>query len=318
MKPRILIIGAGMVGSSCAASMAARHLGTIYLYDVIENLSMGRAMDINHTLPVHGSDAPVIGCTRLDDAGDSDIAVITAGAPRQPGMSRLDLLKNNAQTIKMIAMRIASLCPSARVLMVTNPVDVLTWYFRSLCPDMHVFGLGCSLDNVRFKYFIAQTAHVSVKNVQGLVIGTHDDNMIPLTDYACIGGIPAGTFIGNDEMNKIVDMTRTAGGTIINLMKSHSGYYAAGEVIASIVESIILDKGMVFPLSILPDGEYGYRNICLALPCIVDSSGIREIITLNLREQEKIRLDICAGSMITQIGYLKGPSPFHEPLEVLQ
>ena len=212
-RPRILVIGAGLVGSSSAASMAARRLGTIFLYDSMEDLAKGRAMDINHSLPAHGSDSAVIGCNRLEEAPRSDIVVITAGMARQAGMTRLDLLRHNGRVIRSLAPRIAEHSPEARVLLVTNPVDVLTWQCKALCPDMPVFGLGCALDTARFRFFLSQAARVSVESVQGLVIGTHDDNMIPLTEHATIGGIPACTLLSSDTIDAVVSMTRSAAAT---------------------------------------------------------------------------------------------------------
>ncbi|HPS94833.1 MAG TPA: malate dehydrogenase [Deltaproteobacteria bacterium] len=303
-RPRILIIGAGMVGSSSAASMAARRLGAIFLYDSMEGLAEGRAMDINHSLPAHGSDSAVIGCNRLEEAPRSDIVVITAGMARQAGETRLDLLRHNGRVIRSLAPRIAEHSPEARVLLVTNPVDVLTWHWKALCPDMPVFGLGCALDTARFRFFLSRAAHVSVESVQGLVIGTHDDNMIPLTDYATIGGIPASTLLSSDAMDAIVSMTRSAGNTIVNLMKSHSGHYAAGEVVAHIAESVASDRGLTFPVSVCLSGEYGYSDTCLALPCILDRSGVREVIRMELNERDKTALDTCATSIATQIGSL--------------
>jgi len=315
-RPRILVIGAGLVGSSSAASLAARRLGTIFLYDMIEDLALGRAMDINHSLPSRGSDSYVTGCSKLEDAGPADIVVITAGLARKAGMTRLDLLKNNAGVIYSLAQKLTSLCPNARVLLITNPVDVITWQLKNLCPDMQIFGLGCSLDMVRFRFIIAQAAQVSVDSVAALVIGTHDDNMIPLMSHATIGGIPVPDLLGLDDIENIIVNTRVAGSVIVNLMKSHSGHYAAGEVIAQIVESMVQDRSMVFPVSVCPKGEYGYTDICLSLPCIVDSTGVRKIIELELNEQEKTSLNACARSMTHQIDMLKKFSTSHDKQEI--
>jgi malate dehydrogenase len=191
------------------------------------------------------------------------------------------------------------------VLLITNPVDVLTWHLKNLCPDMRIFGLGCSLDMVRLRLSIAQTARVSVDNVAAMVIGTHDDNMMPLMSHATISGIPLGRLLSMHEIEKISTMTRTAGSTIVNLMKSHSGHYAAGEVIAQIVESMAMDRGIIFPLSTCLNGEYGYRDTCLALPCVVDSTGVRKVIALNLNDQERASLETCARTMKAQISSLK-------------
>lgn len=303
-RPRILIIGAGMVGSSSAASIAGRSLGDVFLYDVDEDLCRGRAMDINHSLPSRGSDSYVTACAGLQETGPADIIVITAGLARRAGMTRLDLLKHNAGVIGMLAPQIASLSPDARVLLITNPVDVLTWHLKSLCPGMRIFGLGCSLDMVRLRQLIAQTARVSADHVDAMVIGSHDDDMIPLMDHATISGIPIDRMLHEQEMERIAEATRSAGSRIVNLMKSHSGHYAAGEVIAQIVESMAMDRGMVFPLSIWLNGEYGYHDICLALPCIVDRTGVRKVIEIGLNEKEKTSLDTCASIMKSQIGFL--------------
>jgi len=301
-RPRILVIGAGMVGSSSAAFISARRLGEVFLYDIDEGLCLGRAMDINHSLPSLGSESYTTGCVRLEDAGPADIVVITAGLARKAGMTRLDLLRHNADVIGTLAPQLASQCPEARVLLITNPVDVLTWHLKNLCPDMRIFGLGCSLDMVRLRLLIAQTARVSVDDVSAMVIGAHDDNMIPLMNHAKVSSIPLNTLLGPQEIENISSMTRTAGSTIVNLMKSHSGHYAAGEVIARIVESMVLNRGMIFPLSVCLEGEYGYCKTCLALPCVVDSSGVRKIIELELNEQEKASLDSCARTISHQAG----------------
>lgn len=306
-SPSILVIGAGLVGSSSAASIAAMRLGHVFLYDLAEGLAAGRAMDINHALPLKGSDSHVTACARLEDAGPADIVVITAGLARKTGMTRLDLLRRNAGVVGSLAPRLASLCPDARVLLVTNPVDVLTWHFRQLCPGMEVFGLGCSLDMVRFRFLIARAAGVSADSVSATVIGTHDDYMIPLARHASIGGVPAERLIGEDRMDEIVSATRTAGSAIVELMKEHSGHYAAAETIARIVQSMAQDRGVVFPVSVSLDGRYGYENICLALPCVIDRTGVGRIIEPGLGKGERAALDACAGRVAEQIGSLGEP-----------
>lgn len=304
MRPRILVVGAGMVGSTSAASIAARSLGTVYLYDVVEDLALGRALDINHSLPSISSDSCVIGCNALAEAGTVDIVVVTAGMARTAGMTRLDLLRNNAAVMASLAPVLLEQCPGARVLLVTNPVDVLTWYLRTLCPSMHIMGLGCSLDMIRFRHLIAGSAGVSADCVGAMVIGTHDDNMIPLVKRASIAGTPASSLLDPGDIPEIIRRTKTAGSTIVNYMKTHSGHYAAGEVISLIVESMVLDRGMVFPVSVCLQGEYGYRDTCLALPCVVGAEGVRRIIEMDLDEEERGLLDVCAGSMVEQISSL--------------
>lgn len=305
MNTRILVIGAGMVGSTSASSIAARGLGTVFLHDVVEDLALGRAMDINHSLPSSSSDSRVIGCNTIQEAGRADIVVITAGLARKAGMTRLDLLRHNASVITSLAPVLASQCPDARVLLVTNPVDVLTWHLKGLCPAMRIMGLGCSLDMVRLRHFIARASGVSVESVGAMVIGTHDDNMIPLAKRASLAGIPATSILRPEDMPDIILRTKTAGSAIVNSMKTHSGHYAAGGVISLIVESMVLDRGMVFPVSVCLNGEYGYRDVCLALPCIIDAEGVRQIIEMGLDDHEKGMLEVCARSIREQMEILR-------------
>ncbi|MGC9323480.1 MAG: lactate/malate family dehydrogenase [Desulfomonilia bacterium] len=306
---KILVIGAGKVGSSCAASLSARCLGPIFLYDRIEGLSTGRAMDINHARPCLESDSRVIDCRRLEDAHEPDIIVFTAGSARHAGMTRLDLLKSNISVVDELAPQIVRSWPNAKMLVVTNPVDVITWHLRTAWPRMNSFGLGCCLDTVRFRYFIAEAASVSVSSVQGIVIGTHDDHMIPLFSSASIGGVPVRMILGEDELHGIREKTRSAGGSIVKELKDHSGHLAAGEVIACVVESIAHERAMVFPLTTYLKGEYGYHGICLSLPCVVDHTGVRNILEMNLHEDERTLLDICACSMDEITGSLQRTEP---------
>ena len=185
-RPKIFIIGAGNVGASCAADVAARQLGTVYLYDIRTDYALGQTMDINQAMPALNSDSRVIAAKSLEELHDSHMVIITAGLPRHAGMTRLDLLQKNLETIKEVGAAIMSFCESAKVLVVSNPVEILTWYLKTRWPAMNVFGLGCLLDTFRFRYFIAEALHMSVEIVNGIVIGTHSNNMIPLVKQATI------------------------------------------------------------------------------------------------------------------------------------
>ncbi len=295
--PRIVVIGAGSVGSTSAAVMAQRNLGSIFLYDIVEDLAVGRAMDINQASPYLQTDCRVIGSNSLTTLNDADIVVIAAGIARQAGMSRLDLLKMNLEVIHCLGLKIMESCPRAMIFVVTNPVDILTWYMKSTWPSMNVFGLGCALDSMRFRFFIAEAATVSVESCQGMVIGTHDDNMVPVTSSATVCGIPLKDFMDREKIDWIVNLTKKAGTTIVQKLKHHSGYYAAGHEISQVVESIVFNRMGIYPLSVFCSGEYGYRNTCLALPSVVGHNGISRIIDMDLDEAERFSLDVCASSM---------------------
>ncbi|MBN2298373.1 MAG: malate dehydrogenase [Deltaproteobacteria bacterium] len=295
--PDILIIGAGAVGSFSAAVMARKQLGTIYLYDIKEDLSIGRALDINQASPYLYTDTRVIGCNSFEEVPGADVVVITAGHARHAGMTRLDLLNKNIAVADGLGNTIMARFPRAKVLIVTNPVDVLAWFLKNRWPDMNVFGLGCSLDTMRFRYFIAEEVGGSVDCARGMVIGTHNDDMIPLVNHATVGGVPMRHLLSEDAIEKIVSRTRSAGTTITQKLKEHSGYYAAAHVVTQIVESIVFNRLGTFPLSVYCRGEYGYDNICLALPSVVGSDGIKRVLEIDLDDREHIALNVCASAM---------------------
>lgn len=295
--PNILIIGAGSVGAFAAAVMARKQLGTIYLYDIVEDLAVGRAIDINQASPYLYTDTRVIGCNSLDDVPDADVVVITAGYARHAGMTRLDLLNRNREVMDTLGNLITTSFPQAKVLVVTNPVDVLAWYLKHTWPKMNVFGLGCSLDTMRFRYFIAEAVGGSVDCSRGMVIGTHNDDMIPLVNHATVGGVPIRHILDKNTIDRVVQRTRSAGTTITQKLKVHSGFYAAAHVVTQIVESIVFNRLGTFPLSVFCNGEYGYDGISLALPSVVGQNGISRVLEIDLDEEEHAALNVCASAM---------------------
>lgn len=294
VMPKILIIGAGAVGGFAAAVMARKQLGTVYLYDTVEDLAVGKAMDINQASPYLATDTRVIGCHSLEGIEAIDVVVITAGFARKAGMTRLDLLQMNLDVMKSLGETIVSKFPHAKVLVVTNPVDILTWYLKKLWPEMNVFGLGCSLDTMRFRYFIAEAVDGSIDCARGIVVGMHNETMVPLVNHATVGGVPIRRILDNEVISDIVRKTRNAGTTITQRLKNHSGYYAAAHVITQIVESMVFNRLGTFPLSVYCNGEYGYDDICLALPSVVGQDGIKRILQVELDEEEKVALQHCA------------------------
>jgi len=296
---KIFIMGAGNIGASCAEVMVRKQLGDVYLYDIKKDFAIGQAMDINHATPSWNSDSRVTGTNSLDDLRDSDIVVITAGIPRRDGMSRMDLLNENKNIILEIGSNIMAMCPAAKVLLVTNPVDILTWCLKNKFPNINVFGLGCALDALRFRYFISNALNVSVESASGMVIGIHNDSMIPLVSHATVGGVPIAHLLPSDKIASLVKETKEAGTRIVHMLKNRSGFYAASNVITLIIESILFNKSDIFPVDVICNGEYGYNNICLALPSIIDKTGIRKTLEFKLNPEEAILLNACANDMKT-------------------
>ena len=302
---KISVMGAGNVGGACAAALAARRLGSIMLYDVVEDLAIGKAMDINQASPFFHSDSRVIGCNDPAELAESDIVIITAGAPRRKGMTRRDLLTENLAAVGGLAEIIAADSPSAKVIIVTNPVEPLTWYVRSRHPGLAAFGLGCSLDTLRLRFFLAEEARASVESVSALVIGTHDDNMIPLVSNAAIGGISVRELLTAEQIDTVVARTREAGTSIVRRLKTRGSFYAPSYTVAGIVEAMVRDTRGVFPLSTPCPPHYGDAGLVLNLPCVVGAGGMEKIVEIELDESERAGLETCAASVAETIASIK-------------
>ena len=295
--PKIFIVGAGNVGSACAAVLECRQAGKIYLYDIIDDVAIGQAMDINQTAPFWDSDSKVIGTNSIEDMKDADVVIITAGVPRKEGMTRLDLLNSNRSVALNIGEAIMKHCPNAFVNIVSNPVDVLTWSLKKQWPEMNVTGLGCCLDTMRFRYFLAELLQVSVHSTDGMVIGTHNDDMVPLVKHTTCGGIPAMKQLTPDMLETVIRRTKQGGTAIVKRLKKRSGFFAAGTATVQVVESVLRNKQDIFPVSVWCNGEYGYHDICLSLPAVIGENGVERIIEIDLDPEDRQLLDTCAGKM---------------------
>ncbi len=295
--PKIFIVGAGNVGSACAAVLECRQAGKIFLYDIKDDMAIGQAMDINQTAPFWDSDSKVVGTNSIEDLKEADVVIITAGVPRKEGMTRLDLLNSNRSVMIDIGENIMKYCPKAFVNIVSNPVDVLTWTLKKKWPEMNVTGLGCCLDTMRFRYFLAEALNVSVHATDGMVIGTHNDDMIPLIKHTTCGGIPALKQMTDDMAETIKRRTKEGGTAIVRRLKYRSGFFAAGTATAQVVESVLRNKLDIFPVSVWCDGDYGYHDICLSLPAVVGEGGVVRIIEMELDAEDRQLLDICARKM---------------------
>ncbi len=288
-KPKISVVGAGMVGSSAALKMAQKELGDIVLVDVVEFVAEGKALDMAESSPLDGFDVALVGKTNdYSVIKDSDVVVITAGVPRKPGMTRMDLLMTNAGIVETISNHIRELAPNSIVIVVTNPLDVMTYVAWKVTgfPRERVMGQAGVLDSIRMRYFVAQELGVSVKDVQAMVLGSHGDQMVPLPRYTTVSGVPITELLPPETIERINDRTRKAGTEIVNLLKTGSAYYAPGAAVAEMVEAIVRDKKRLMPCSVFLKGEYGLNDVFIGVPVILGKNGVERIVELKLTEEE--------------------------------
>ncbi|MCX8001603.1 MULTISPECIES: malate dehydrogenase [Anoxybacillus] len=293
-RKKISIIGAGFTGATTAFILAQKELGDIVLVDIpqLENPTKGKALDMLESSPVLGFDANIIGTSDYADTADSDIVVITAGIARKPGMSRDDLVTTNQGIMKAVTKEIVKYSPNCFIIVLTNPVDAMTYtvFKESGFPKNRVIGQSGVLDTARFRTFVAQELNLSVKDITGFVLGGHGDDMVPLVRYSYAGGIPLETLIPKDRLDAIVERTRKGGGEIVNLLGNGSAYYAPAASLAEMVEAIVKDQRRVLPAIAYLEGEYGYEGIYLGVPTILGGNGIEKVIELELTEEEKAAL----------------------------
>ncbi|WP_033828209.1 malate dehydrogenase [Bacillus andreraoultii] len=300
-RKKISVIGAGFTGATTALFIAQKELGDVVLVDIqpLENPTKGKALDMLEASPVQGFDANIIGTSNYEDTKDSDIVVITAGIARKPGMSRDDLVQTNQKIMKIVTHEIARYSPHCTIIVLTNPVDAMTYtvFKESGFPKNRVIGQSGVLDTARFRTFIAQELNVSVKDVTGFVLGGHGDDMVPLVRYSYAGGIPLEKLLPKERLDEIVARTRTGGGEIVNLLGNGSAYYAPAASLTQMVEAIIKDQRRILPAIAYLEGEYGFDGIYLGVPTILGANGIEKVIELDLTEEEKAALNKSAESV---------------------
>lgn len=294
-RKKISVIGGGFTGATTAFLLAQKELGDVVLVDIpqMENPTKGKALDMLEASPVQGFDANITGTSSYEDTKDSDIVVVTAGIARKPGMSRDDLVQTNQKIMKSVAQEIAKHSPESFIVVLTNPVDAMTYtiFKESGFPKNRVIGQSGVLDTARFRTFVAQELNLSVKDVTGFVLGGHGDDMVPLVRYSYAGGIPLETLIPKDRLNAIVERTRKGGGEIVNLLGNGSAYYAPAASLVEMCEAILKDQRRVLPSIAYLEGEYGYEGIYLGVPTILGAGGIEKVIELELTSEEKAALD---------------------------
>ena len=281
------------------------HIADITLIDIVDKLAEGEAMDMIQASPILRFDGKIRGSTDFEDLKNSELVIIIAGAARKPGTSRLDLIRTNAKIISSIVEKVVKHAPKCKIMMVTNPVDIMTYiaFKKSGFEKNRVFGMGGLLDTLRYRSLIAKEVGISREDVNGFVIGEHGDHMIPLTDYTSVSGIPIKCLMKNVRIKKIVEKTKTGGMDVID--RKGSTVYAPSSAIAFMVESILKGKNRVVSASVIPNGEYGLKNIAIGLPTILGKNGVEKIIELDLSEGLRKRLLDAASIIQSSISDVK-------------
>lgn len=295
------------MGATCANVVAHKELANeVILVDIKEGLAEGKALDIWETSPINLYDTRTYGSTNdYTKTSNSDVVVITSGIPRKPGMSRDDLIATNAGIVKTVTENIIKYSPDAKIIIVSNPLDVMTYcaYLTAKVDSSRVFGMAGILDTARYRSFLALELGVSPKDIQAVLMGGHGDTMVPLPRYTTVGGIPVVEMIEENKLNAIVERTKKGGGELVNLMGT-SAWYAPGAAAAQMVEAIVRDQKRVFPVCAYLNGEYGMKDIFLGVPVILGAQGIERIIELDLNEDEMNLLKNSASAVREVMGVL--------------
>ncbi|KZE39827.1 malate dehydrogenase [Bhargavaea cecembensis] len=300
-RKKISVIGSGFTGATTAFLIAQKELGDVVLVDIpdMENPTKGKALDMAESAPVLGFDAKITGTSDYRDTEDSDLVIITAGMARKPGMSRDELVQTNQKIMKAVTSEVAGHSPDTTILVLTNPVDAMTYtvFRESGFPKERVIGQSGVLDTARFRTFVAEELNLSVKDVTGFVLGGHGDDMVPLVRYSYAGGIPLEKLLSPERLNEIVDRTRKGGAEIVNLLGNGSAYYAPAASLAEMAEAILKDQKRVLPSVAYLEGEYGMDGLYIGVPAVLGSGGIEKIIELDLTPDEKKSFEKSAESV---------------------
>jgi malate dehydrogenase len=287
----ITIVGAGKVGSTAAFEILKHQISDVVLIDVNAELAKGEALDMMQAAPAIEFDGEIIGTDDFREMEGSELVIIIAGQGRKPGMERLELINNNSKIIRSIVREVAKYAPNCKLMIVTNPVDIMTFIARkeSGFPPNHVFGMGNILDTLRFRSYIAQELNVSREDTNALVIGEHGDSMVPLVEYASVSGIPITTLLEKEKIDKIVNLTINSGADVIRLKGATT--YAPGAVIAMMADSIMKRRNRVMSVSTCPQGEYSCSKVSIGVPVVLGINGVEKIIELKLSEQSQSRFE---------------------------
>jgi malate dehydrogenase len=292
-RKKIALIGGGNIGGVLAEQIAYRELGDVVLFDVVEGLPQGKALDLAEGAPVVGADASITGTNSYSDIAGADLVIITAGLARKPGMSRDDLLKTNLAIMKQVAVGVRDHAPSAHVIVISNPLDAMVYTFKQVSgfPRSRVVGMAGVLDSARFRAFVAWELGVSVEDVTALVLGGHGDTMVPLVRYCTVAGIPVAKLLPRAKIDAIVERTKGAGGEVVQLLKTGSAFVSPALSAILMAESILKDKKRVLACACLLEGEYGVDGLYVGVPCVLGAGGVERVIEVELDADEQKLFD---------------------------
>ncbi len=307
MRKKVTVVGVGMVGGATVQYLAKKDYCDIVMVDVVEGLPQGKALDLHQAGPIEGFDGRLIGTTNYEDTANSDVVVISSGLPRKPGMSRDDLLFQNALIVQSVVEKIAEHSPNAVLIIVTNPLDAMAQlaYHTSGFPRSRVLGMAGVLDSARFRSFIAEELNVSVQEVNGFVLGGHGDTMVPLPRYSTVAGIPITELISAERITEICHRTAYGGGEIVSLLKTGSAFYAPGSAVCTMVDAILMDKRRILPCTVLLEGEYDVRGLYMGVPVKLGANGVEEIIQITLTDDERVAFQKSAAAVQELIDTLR-------------
>src|SRR3989442_3336130 len=306
MRSKITVVGAGFVGSTLVQRLVEPDYADVVMFDIIPNMPQGKALDILQAGPVLGYDSLVAGTNDYADTANSDIAIITSGFPRKPGMSRDDLVKKNQEVVTQVTQEVVKYSPDCIIIMVTNPLDAMAQlaYHVSGFTRNRVIGMAGVLDTARFRTFIAQEVGASVRDVQAYVLGGHGDTMIPLSRMCTVAGVPISELISAERIEQIVQRTRDGGAEIVKLLGTGSAYFAPSASVLQMVDSILLDKNMIMPCAVYLQGEYGIDGLFVGVPVKLGAQGLEQIVEIELTQAEQSLLQKSAHAVNELIGVM--------------
>ena len=288
-RPKLAMIGSGQIGGNLALFAAQKQLGDVVLFDIVDGMPQGKALDMLHMSPVQDFDAKITGTSNYEDVAGADVVIVTAGIPRKPGMSRDDLLDTNVKIMKDVASNLKIHCPDAFVIVISNPLDAMVYTMKEVTGFAadKVVGMAGVLDSGRFAYFVAEELNVSVEDVNCFVLGGHGDTMVPVIQYSSVGGIPLDQLIEADRIEAIANRVRKAGGEIVGLLKTGSAFYSpAGSAIA-MAESYLRDKKRVLPAAAMCNGEFGVDGLYVGVPTVIGKGGVEKVLEVKLSDGDQ-------------------------------
>ncbi|GGB25624.1 malate dehydrogenase [Sphingomonas metalli] len=312
-RKKIALIGAGNIGGTLAHLAALKGLGDIVLFDVVEGVPQGKALDLSQCGPVEGFDASIKGSNDYADIAGADVIIVTAGVARKPGMSRDDLLGINLKVMKAVGEGIAANAPDAFVICITNPLDAMVWALREFSglPHNKVVGMAGVLDSARFSHFLAEEFGVSVKDVNTFVLGGHGDTMVPVLEYSTVSGIPVSDLIDmgfstKEKVDAIIKRTRGGGGEIVALLKTGSAYYAPATSGIAMAEAYLYDQKRILPAAAHLSGEYGIDNLYVGVPVVIGAGGVEKVVEVKLSDEAKANLQVSVDAVKELLVACKG------------